>query len=112
VSASQSGVRNLPLILGCTITTIMAGGLISTYGHFVPFLIIGAAGATVGAGLLFTLNQTSNSSQWIGYQALAGLGVGLALQVPVISAQGTVAPTDIPSATAMVLCMYSLYISL
>lgn len=103
VSASQSGIRNLPLILGCTITTILSGGLISAYGHFVPFMILGAVGGTVGTGLLYTLSTTSSSSQWIGYQALAGLSIGLALQVPIISGQAVVAPSDLASATAMIL---------
>lgn len=33
VSPSQSGVRNLPAIIGVTISTIVSGGLISAYGH-------------------------------------------------------------------------------
>ncbi|KAL3422560.1 major facilitator superfamily transporter [Phlyctema vagabunda] len=103
VSASQSGVRNLPLILGCTIATILSGGLISVYGHFVPFMIIGSVGGTIGAGLIYTLSPTSTSSEWIGYQALAGLGLGFALQIPVISAQGFATPEDLSSVTAMIL---------
>jgi MFS transporter, DHA2 family, glioxin efflux transporter len=104
VSASQSGVRNLPLIIGCSIATIISGGLISALGHFVPFLIAGSALGTIGSGLLYTLSTTSSSSAWIGYQALAGLGIGLSLQVPIISAQAVAAPEDLSSATAMVLC--------
>jgi len=105
VSASESGIRNLPLILGVTITTILSGGLISAYGHFVPFMIFGSVLTTIGCGLLYTLSTTSGHSMWIGYQALAGLGIGLALQVPVISAQAVVAPTDLSSVTAMILCL-------
>jgi hypothetical protein len=103
VTASQSGVRNLPLILGNTIASIISGGLISMYGHFVPFLILGSSLATVGAGLIYTLSTTSSSSAWIGYQALTGLGMGLAIQVPIIVGQATVAPTDLASVTAMIL---------
>lgn len=103
VTASQSGIRNLPLILGVIITTILSGGLISAFGHFVPFLIAGAVGGTMGSGLLYTLSTNSSSSQWIGYQALAGLGIGLSLQVPVISAQAVVVASDLSSATAMIL---------
>jgi MFS family permease len=104
VSASQSGVRNLPLILGVTISTILSGGLITAFGHFVPYLIAGSIGSTIGCGLLYTLSTHSSSSEWIGYQALAGLGIGLALQIPVITGQAVVAPSDLSSATAMILC--------
>jgi MFS family permease len=106
VTASQSGVRNLPLILGTSIATIISGGLISAYGHFVPFLILGAVGSTIGSGLLYSLSTTSGHSMWIGYQALAGLGIGLCLQIPVISAQAVVAPGDLSSVTAMILCQF------
>jgi MFS family permease len=107
VSASQSGVRNLPLILGCTISTILSGSLISVYGHFVPYMIAAPVLGTVGTGLIFSLGASSPSSQWIGYQALAGLGLGLGVQIPVISAQAVVEPSDIASATAMILCKSS-----
>lgn len=104
VTAANSGVRNLPLILGCTIATIFSGGIITFFGHFVPYLVVGGVMGTIGSGLLYTLGINSTSSQWIGYQALAGLGFGLSLQVPVISAQAVVTPADLSSATAMVLC--------
>lgn len=103
VTASQSGVRNLPLILGNTISSIISGVMISMYGHFAPFLILGASLATVGTGLIYTLSVTSSNSAWIGFQALTGLGMGLAFQVPIIVAQATVQPSDLASVTAMVL---------
>lgn len=103
VSASQSGVRNLPLILGTTIATIISGGLISAKGHFVPFMIIGSVLATIGCGLLYSLTTHSSSGEWIGYQIVAGVGIGLALQVPIISVQAVVDPSDLASATAMIL---------
>ncbi|CZT41210.1 probable vacuolar basic amino acid transporter 3 [Rhynchosporium secalis] len=103
VSASDSGVRNLPLILGTTITTIISGGLISAFGVAVPFMIGGSALATIGAGLLYTLGTNSSSSEWIGYQALSGLGIGLALQVPIIIGQAVARPEDLSSVTAMIL---------
>jgi hypothetical protein len=103
VTASQSGVRNLPLILGCTIATILSGGLITVYGHYVPFMILGSIMAAVGSGLIYTLGVGSSSGEWIGYQALCGLGIGLGLQIPIISAQASVGPEDISSVTAMIL---------
>ncbi|EKD17024.1 uncharacterized protein L3040_000450 [Drepanopeziza brunnea f. sp. 'multigermtubi'] len=103
VSASDSGVRNLPLILGCTIMTIISGGLISAFGVAVPLMIAGAVLATIGNGLLYTLDIHSSSSAWIGYQALSGIGIGLALQVPIIVGQAVAKPEDLSSVTAMIL---------
>jgi hypothetical protein len=103
VTASQSGVRNLPLIISSTIATILSGGLISGFGHFVPLAILGTAIGTVGNGLLYSLGVGSSAGQWIGYQVVTGLGLGLAFQIPIISTQATVAPEDLASATAMIL---------
>ncbi|TVY17154.1 MFS gliotoxin efflux transporter gliA [Lachnellula arida] len=105
VTASQSGIRNLPLILGTVIATITSGGLITVTGSFVPWLIGGSIFSTIGSGLLYTLNTHSSSAHWIGYQAIVGLGIGAAIQVPIIAAQAIAAPADLSSATAMVLFM-------
>lgn len=104
VKAGESGVRNLALILATSIFTIFSGGLITMTGHFVPFLIGGGVLTTIGAGLIFTLGLTSPPSMWIGYQILAGIGIGLGIQVPIIATQAVVEPIDISSITAMILC--------
>lgn len=106
VKAAESGIRNLALILACSIFTITSGGLITMTGYFVPLLIAGGALTTVGAGLIFTLGLNSPSSMWIGYQILAGIGIGLCIQVPIIAAQAVVEPCDLSSATAMILCKF------
>ena len=104
VSASQSGIRNLALVLAVSISTIVSGVLISQFGHYVPLLIAGAVLATIGSGLLYTLGLNTPSAKWIGYQILAGIGFGFSFQIPVITTQATVAPADLSPATAMVLC--------
>lgn len=81
VSAADSGIRNVPLVLGAALFSIISGGLISLTGQFAPFLILGGAITSIGSGLLYTLDIGSGSNQWIGYQALAGIGIGLAIQV-------------------------------
>ncbi|KAL9091633.1 MAG: hypothetical protein Q9165_004709 [Trypethelium subeluteriae] len=108
VTAAQSGVRNLPFILGISLLTIISGGAITATGHYIPSMIIGALISTVGTGLIYTLDVGSGSSQWIGFQAIAGIGIGIAIQVPIIVAQGVVEPTDLSSATAMLLFFQTL----
>ncbi|KAL2039379.1 hypothetical protein N7G274_008047 [Stereocaulon virgatum] len=103
VSASESGIRNLPLILALSIFTILSGGLITAYGIYVPFLLAGSALATIGAGLMYTLDIGSPSSHWISYQVLAGIGIGLSLQVPIIANQAFVSMSEISSITAITL---------
>ena len=103
VSPSESGIRNIPLVVGVSLCSILSGGLISVFGHFVPLMIAASILGTIGTGLCYTLGLDSPSSQWIGYQALAGIGIGLGLQIPIIVAQASVEPEDISSASALIL---------
>ncbi|KAK1989231.1 major facilitator superfamily transporter [Colletotrichum cereale] len=102
-SPTESGVRNLPLIIAVTIATIASGISISITGIYTPILVVSAAVATVGAGLLYTLDIGTGSGKWIGYQVLAGLAWGAGFQVPIIAIQGTVSENDLASATAVLL---------
>jgi hypothetical protein len=84
---------------------IASGGLLTATGYGLPFFIGGAALATVGTGLIYTLDVNSRSSHWIGYQVLAGIGLGLCFQMPVMNSQATAAPEDVSVVTAMLMCM-------
>ncbi|KUI71447.1 Putative HC-toxin efflux carrier TOXA [Cytospora mali] len=103
VSPTMSGVRNLPLILGVTIATIASGGFISKTGIATPVKVIGTALATIALGLIYTLDIGTPTGKWIGYQLLGGIGWGLALQIPIITAQATSPPEDLAEVTAIVL---------
>ncbi|PNS20557.1 hypothetical protein CAC42_6007 [Sphaceloma murrayae] len=102
-SASQSGVRNLPLILTVSLFSIVSGITITATGHYAPVMVVGSIFMTVGGGLIYTWDIGTPSSQWIGYQLIAGIGVGLAFQVPVIVGQSIVDPEDVSSVTAIIL---------
>lgn len=108
VSATKSGIMNLPLILGVTVLSIVAGVGITIIGYYVPFMIAGGAIFTVGAGLLTTFDVNTPSSQWIGYQLLAGAGVGLIMQQPMIAAQTVLKLEDVPTGTAAIVFFQSL----
>lgn len=103
VSATMSGVRNLPLIISVSVTILVSSAFVSKTGPK-PLLLAGAGLATVGCGLLYTLGIGSSAGKWIGYQFIAGIGWGLSFQLPIIVVQGKVAPNDIGPATAIILC--------
>jgi hypothetical protein len=108
VSAAQSGIRNLPFILGVSLFTIMSGGLISVYGHYVHLMVIGSVITTVGAGLIYTFDIDTGSGKWIGYQIIAGAGSGLILQIPIIVNQALVGPSDLASISAITLFLQTI----
>ncbi|KAI4171620.1 MAG: hypothetical protein LQ343_004098 [Gyalolechia ehrenbergii] len=103
VSPSESGIRNIPLVVAVSLFSVISGGLISKFGHYVPLMIVASVLGTIGAGLTYTLGIGTASSHWIGYQVLAGVGFGLGFQIPIIVAQASVEPEDISSASALIL---------
>ncbi|KAJ5156193.1 hypothetical protein N7492_008996 [Penicillium capsulatum] len=107
-SAAQSGINNLPLILAQSVATVISGVVLSKLPYPQPFLLAGAALTAIGSGLLYTLQIHTGSGKWIGYQLLAGIGIGWCFQVPVVTAQASVGAEDLPSVTAMVLTVQTL----
>jgi hypothetical protein len=103
VSASQSGIRNVPYVLGVALCTIISGVGITMTGHYLQFMALGSVLGTIGTGLIFTLDIGSSSSAWIGYQALSGIGLGLGIQIAIIVAQAIVPTADISSITAIMI---------
>ncbi|EJU00926.1 gliotoxin efflux pump [Dacryopinax primogenitus] len=102
-SAALSGMRNLPLILSLAIFQLLTGTLTRIWAQYVPLLIVGAAVATVGAGLLWSQDIGTGAGEWIGYQILVGVGVGISIQIPVVAAQSRVPVSDLAPVTAMVI---------
>ncbi|KAJ5100208.1 MFS general substrate transporter [Penicillium angulare] len=96
-----SGVRNIPLIILFSVTTLITGRMITKTGVAAPYLIAGSVIVTIAAGLLYTLGIGTSKGKWVGYQILAGFGYGLALQVPIVIAQAYSEPTDIAPTTAI-----------
>lgn len=108
VSATQSGIRNLPLILSVTVFSIFAGAMTTVFGYYTPFIWAGTAVLCIGTGLLTTLKVDSPMSVWIGYQIITGAGVGLAMQQPMIAAQTVLKMEDIPVGSAVVIFFQTL----
>ncbi|MCJ1243902.1 MFS sugar transporter [Trapelia coarctata] len=103
VSATESGIRSLPLILAQVLASIVAGVLTTVIGYYTPFLYVSTVLMAIGAGLLTTLTVTSGTGMWIGYQIIFGLGVGSGFQQPLIAAQTVLPLEDIPVGTSTVM---------
>lgn len=108
VSATDSGIRNLPLVLGVTIFSILSGVGITVFGQYAPVAVVGGIIFSIGAGLLTTFEPDTGSAKWIGYQIIAGAGVGLIMQIPLIAAQTVLKMADVPTGTAIMVFAQSL----
>jgi len=76
VSAIQSGIRLIPLVLSVVVGSISSGAMVQRFGYYVPFMIAGACFMAVGSGLITTWDMGTKNERWIGFQVLFGLGVG------------------------------------
>lgn len=108
ISPSEAGFRNLPMLISCGIGSALTGFLVSRFGYYTPFMVWASAGGCIGAGLVYTLDETSPPAKWIGYQILAGLAFGSGLPLGIIAGQADADPEDLPSRTAMLLCEFTI----
>jgi hypothetical protein len=109
VTAFQSGIRTMPLIIGFIVFALISGVLTSVLGYYTPFMIASSILTPIGVGLLSTLRPSSPSSQWIGYQALFGSGVGIGIQQPLLVIQTVLPEPDVPVGTALITLTQSLF---
>ena len=108
LSAIQSGIRSLPLILSLVVASIISGGAIAAIGYYAPFMILSTLLMSIGAGLLTTFQPGIASSQWIGYQVLVGVGLGLGMQQSNIAAQTVLSRQDVPIGVSLMFLAQSL----
>src|SRR6516165_5437547 len=98
-SPTLSGLRLLPLMAGLLTTSIVSGRLVSKWGRYRIFPIIGTAVMTVGLYLLSHLGVTTNEWLLSLYMLILGAGIGMSLQVLVVAVQNAVSYTDLGAAT-------------
>lgn len=97
----QSGVRSLPINIGCFLS-IASGMIVTAYGRlWAPLMTGGAILATIGAGLIHTWDLNTSIGEYIGYQVLTGVGTGITLQIPLMANQAAVTPMEISTISAV-----------
>ncbi|MFE7120894.1 DHA2 family efflux MFS transporter permease subunit [Streptomyces sp. NPDC057654] len=100
VSATMSGVRTLPMVVGLLGTSMLSGLVVSRTGRYRIFPIVGTAVMALGLYLMSTMGRTTGPWLESLYMFVLGLGIGLAMQVLTIAVQNTVAYHELGSATS------------
>ncbi|HEY7358886.1 MAG TPA: MDR family MFS transporter [Ktedonobacterales bacterium] len=99
-SPTASGLRMTPLMLGVLATSITSGQLITRWGHYKPFPIIGTALMTLGMFLLSRMDEHTSILLGSIYMVVLGLGLGLVMQVLIIAVQNAVEYRNLGAATS------------
>ncbi|RST00168.1 DHA2 family efflux MFS transporter permease subunit [Streptomyces sp. WAC07149] len=99
-SATLSGVRTLPLVIGLLIASVFSGNATSKTGRYRIFPIVGCA--VMGAGLYLLSRMGPGTGAWLEsvYMFVLGAGIGLCMQVLTIAVQNTVDYADLGTATS------------
>lgn len=108
-SAAEAGLRTLPLIGAMFLSSTVVGQLISRFGKWKRFLVLGGVLLTLGMALQAGfLSATAPYWELAIFMALVGMGVGMTQQNLVLAVQNTVPMRDMGAASSMVAFFRSL----
>ena len=100
VSPTVSGLRLLPMMAGLLLTSVGTGRLVSRWGRYRIFPIIGTALMTLGLYLLSLLTASTGTALASLYMFVLGAGIGASMQVLVLAVQNAVSYSDLGTGTA------------
>ncbi len=100
VSAIQSGVRLFPLMGGLLLASIGSGLLVSRWGRYKVFPVVGTGLMTIGLYLMSLIGVTTGSWVAAAYMFVFGVGLGLILQVLTVAVQNAVPYEALGTATS------------
>lgn len=90
VSPTASGLAMMPMMLGLLVTSVTSGRLISRFGRYKVFPILGTALMTLGLTMLSRLSVGSWQYQASVDALVLGLGMGMIMQVLTMAVQNSV----------------------
>ena len=100
-SATSSGVVLTPLLLGAVTASFISGQWVSRSGRTRPNAIAGPIVVTAGMVLLWRMDVHTSNGEAARNMVIAGVGLGLMMQVFVLTVQNAVSRAAIGSATAL-----------
>ena len=100
ISAIQSGVRLFPLMGGLLVASIGSGLLVSRWGRYKVFPVVGTALMTIGLYLMSLIGVATGAWAMAAYMVVFGLGLGLILQVLTVAVQNAVPYEELGTATS------------
>ena len=95
-----SGLQMIPMMAGMLIASIASGHLISRWGRYKVFPIVGTAGMAFGLFLLSRMTAETTIATASLYMLVLGLGMGQVMQVLIIAVQNDVDYRDLGVATS------------
>jgi EmrB/QacA subfamily drug resistance transporter len=100
VSATTSGLRTLPMVVGMLSTSMGSGVLVGRTGRYKIFPVAGTAVMAVAFLLMSRMNPSTSALLQSLYLFILGAGIGLCMQVLILIVQNTASFEDLGVATS------------
>ncbi|MFF8948783.1 MDR family MFS transporter [Streptomyces sp. NPDC014940] len=101
-SPTRAGVMTLPMIIGLVASSTVVGRLISAYGKWKRYLVVGGVLLIAGLALMGTARADTAYGVLAVYMFLIGCGVGMTMQNLVLAVQNTVPMHELGAASSVV----------
>lgn len=102
VSALNSGIYTLPLVLSLVASSLINGVATQKIGYYVPSMLLCPSIMAIGEGLLSTLTRGAPQAHWVGYQFLSGFGLGMGMQTGSLAVQTVLPMADVSMGIACI----------
>lgn len=100
VSATTSGLRTLPMVVGMLITSTGSGTLVGRTGRYKVFPIVGTALMALAFVLMSRMDESTSAVLQSFYLLILGAGIGMSMQVLILIVQNTSNFDDLGVATS------------
>ncbi|MGN7947392.1 MDR family MFS transporter [Microbacterium sp. 22215] len=107
-SPTEAGLMTLPMMAGLLISSMVIGQLVTRFGKWKGYLILGSVLLIAGSTMLSTLHYDTNFALVSLYMFLTGAGVGMTMQNLVLIVQNVAKPTEMGVASSGVTFFRSL----
>ncbi|SCG77228.1 MFS transporter [Micromonospora inositola] len=99
-SPTVAGLMSLPMIFGLLVSSTVAGQLITRFGRWKAYLVVGSLVMTGAFLLLSTIDAKTSVVLLAAYMVVLGIGVGMLMQNLVLAAQNGVPAAELGAATS------------
>ncbi len=100
VSATTSGLRTLPMVVGMLITSTGNGTLVGRTGRYKIFPVVGTALMALAFLLMSRMDPSTSALLQSAYLVILGAGIGLSMQVLILIVQNTSSFDELGVATS------------
>ncbi|KXX77404.1 Vacuolar basic amino acid transporter 5 [Madurella mycetomatis] len=93
-NALTSGVHLVPLIVASSLAAAFAGVFIQRTGIYLPLMYVSQVLLTLGTGLFINLQFEVSLARLFVFEIIAGIGVGMNIEPPMLAAQAATTARD------------------